>query len=114
MSLETDLATAITALCSRCYPDTAPHDTARPYVTWQQVGGPVQSPIDGSAPFEGARMQINVWADSRKAANELMQSIAAALRVAPLHARPTSALIARREDIADLYGAQQDFLIWRT
>lgn len=114
MSLETTLTAAIGALCGgRCYPDVAPHDTTRPFVTWQQVGGPVVSPLDSAAPAEGARIQVNAWADSRKTANELMQSIAAALRVAPLHARPPSALIARRDDISDLYGAQQDFVIWR-
>ncbi len=114
MSVETDLLSIVGALCgSRCYPDIAPLGVARPYVVFQQVGGPVFSPVDSSAPAEGARMQVNVWADTRKASSELMQSIAAAIRVAPLHARPSSALIARKDEMSDLYGAQQDFLIWR-
>lgn len=115
MSLETDLLAAVGALCgNRCYPDTAPPDAARPYVTWQQVGGQVLNPIDGTVPgIRHARIQINAWAATRLAANALMNSIEDALRPLPLHGRPAGALIARYDEMTRDRGAQQDFEFWR-
>ena len=114
MSFETDFTAAIAAQCARVYPDFAPPDTARPYVTWQQVGGPVINPMDSSVPgSRGHRVQVNVWADDRKGANELLNAIEDALRPAPLHGRPDGALIARVDELGLLRGAQQDFMFWR-
>ena len=51
MTIESDLVTVIGGLCSgRIYPDVAPIDTARPYVTYQQVGGETVDPINGDVP----------------------------------------------------------------
>lgn len=114
MSVETSLVTVIGALCSsRCYADFASHGTTRPYVTYQQVGGAVLNPINGSAPGKrNARVQVNVWADTRQAANELMRSIEDAVRPSPLNGRPIGALISRVDEITALRGAQQDFSLW--
>jgi hypothetical protein len=114
MTVETDLVTVIGGLCSgRVFPDVAPIDTARPYVTYQQVGGLTIDPIDGDVPnLKNARMQVNVWADTRSAANVLMRQIEDALRPPPYNARPLSALIARYEEMTKMRGAQQDFSIW--
>lgn len=114
MSVETSLVTALTTLCSgRCYPDFAAHNTTRPYVTYTQVGGAVLNPLNGSVPGKrNARVQINVWADTRQAANELMRSIEDALRPSPLNGRPIGALIARVDGSTSLRGAQQDFSLW--
>lgn len=114
MSLETDLLAAITPLCARVFPDFAPYETAKPYVTWQQVGGDeiqmVTSTQDG---IERPRVQVNVWHTDRKSATELMHSIRDALRVAPLHARAIGALVSRVDELNLTRGAQQDFHIWR-
>ena len=114
MTIESDLVTVIGGLCSgRIYPDVAPIDTARPYVTYQQVGGEIVDPINGDVPnLKNARMQINVWADTRSAANTLMRSIEDAIRPPPYSARPIGALIARYEEMTKTRGAQQDFSIW--
>ena len=115
MSLESDLVTTIGALCSgRVYPDIAPHDTARPYVVWMQVGGEAVNPLDNEAPgVRHARIQINVWHDTRKSANELMYQIEDALRPTPFNGRPLGALISRFDEASTYRGAQQDFYFWR-
>jgi hypothetical protein len=61
----------------------------------------------------GARVQFNVWAATRLAANTLMNQIEDALRVSPLHGRPVGALIARTDEMNELRCAQQDFTFWR-
>lgn len=116
MTVETDLVTVIGALCSgRVYPDVAPMNTTRPFVTYQQVGGSVINPIKGEAPgLRNARIQVNVWADTRSAANTLMRDIEDALRPMPYAATPEGALIARYEPETKTRGAQQDFSIWWT
>lgn len=115
MSIETLLLAAITPLCSRCYPDFAAPATATPFVTYQQVGGSVLNELQDTPPsHRNARIQVNVWADTRQVANELMRSIETALRASPLHGRPVGALIARFDDLVPLRGAQQDFTFWHT
>lgn len=115
MSLETEIIAAVGALCGdRVFPDLAPFNTTRPYVTWQQVGGPVLNPLDGSVPgARGARIQFNAWADTRLESMELMHDIEDALRPAPLNGRPDGALIARYDEPTTLRGSQQDFTFWR-
>lgn len=114
MSIETTLKTALDALCNnRCYADTAPVNTATPYITYSQVGGQVLNPIDGTPPgFHNARVQINVWHDSRLNANNLMRQVESLLRQAPYYAEPIGALIARIEEGVPQKGAQQDFSLW--
>lgn len=114
MSLEADLAAVLGAQCSgRVYPDTAPHDTARPYITYQRVGGQVINPVSNSDPgLHNARVQVNVWHDTRAAANALMRSVAAALRAAPLLGVPEGAAADRADDLNLLRGCQQDFSVW--
>ena len=114
MSIEADIVAVVGPLCgARFYPDFAPANVARPYVTYSQVGGVSVNPLNGSAPhMELARIQFNVWADSRIASSELMRQIETALRVNPLAGQPVGALIARSEEPLSLYGAQQDFAFW--
>lgn len=116
MTVESTIYSVVGALCaSRVYPDVAPTGTARPYVVYQQVGGQVLNPIDGSAPGDRhARVQVNVWAATRIAATTLMQQIEDAMRPAPAHGRPVGALIARYDEHSELRGAQQDFTFWHT
>jgi len=114
MSLETALYGVLYAVCPRVTPDTADFGTARPYITWQQIGGPALVYVEGALPAERAAwVQINCWADTRLAANTLMLQVEAALVAAgTLSARPLGALQASHDDDTELCGSQQDFEIW--
>lgn len=114
MSIETTLVNTIGPLCGwRVYPDIAPQGASMPYVTYFQVGGQTIDPINGDVPgLNNARVQINVWAQTRIEANELMRDIEDILRPHPIGARPIGALMARYEEETRLRGAQQDFSIW--
>lgn len=114
MSLEADIFTTLQAQCPRVFPDVAPFDTERPYVTWQQVGGDPLSYVENTVPAErNAHIQVNAWADTRLQANALMLQIEAALMASTtLQARPLGALIAAHDGDTDLRGAIQDFSIW--
>lgn len=114
MSLESALVTLLQAQCPRVFPDVAPWDTARPYITYQQIGGPAPVYVEGALPAERAAwVQINCWADTRLAANTLMLQVEAALVAASsLTAKPQAALQAAHDDDTDRRGASQDFEIW--
>lgn len=114
MSLESDLNTVLLGQCPRVFPDVAPYNTARPYVTWQQVGGDAPTFIDNQVPnTENANIQINVWDDTRLGAKALTKLIEAALIVSTsLQARPMAAAIAAHDEDTDRRGYMQDFSIW--
>ena len=114
MAIEETIFAAVGPMVGgRCYPDKAPQGSLKPYVTWQQVGGATEDPIDGSEPgLENSRIQLNVWANTRIEANALMRAIAALLRPNPIAGRPIGALVAALDDAQELRGARQDFSIW--
>lgn len=114
MSLETDLVAVLQSQCPNVYPDVAPYDAPRPYVIYQQIGGPALVYVEGTLPDKrAAELEISVWADTRLAANALMLQIEAALcAAATLQAKPSGALRAAHDDDTDRRGAQQDFEIW--
>jgi hypothetical protein len=116
MSLETSLHTLLFAQCPRVFPDVAPYDTARPYITWQQVGGDPLSYVDDTVPDRrNSLIQVNAWADTRLQANDLMLQIESALITSTsFQARPAGALIAAHDQDTDRRGAMQDFSIWST
>lgn len=114
MSLESDLYAALSAVCARVYPDVAPTNTARPYVTWQQIGGQAPSYLERAVPDKrNAEVQVNVWAATRSEANALALQIEAALTAATaFQSKPVGALFATHEEDLNLYGTNQDFSIW--
>jgi hypothetical protein len=114
MSLETDLVAVLHTLCPRVFPDVAPTTTQRPYITYQQVGGERAHYVEGQQIAKvNALVQINVWHDTRLAANTLSRQVEAALLAATtLQAEPEGALVAAFDDATELRGAQQDFSIW--
>lgn len=114
MILEEKLVALIRAVCPRVSPDFAPTNTARPYVTFQQVGGQALDFVDNTVPsIENAEIQINVWADSRLEAKGLMKLIEAALIVATtVQARPLSACVSDFDADMNVYGSRQDFNCW--
>ncbi len=114
MSLESDLYTLLAAQCSRVYPDVGPQNTARPYVTYQQIGGASPAYLERTVvDRRNALMQVNVWADTRLAANTLALAIESALTQATtLQATASGALLALHEPDTGLYGCIQRFSIW--
>lgn len=117
MSLESSLFSLLSPLSGgRVFPDVAPLSTARPYITWQQVGGESLAYTDDTVPdLRNGLIQINVWHDTRAGATALALQIEAALMTAnDLQSRPDGALIATHEPDLSLYGTRQDFSIWAT
>jgi len=114
MTVEVDLRNVLLPLCPRVFPDVAPTATVRPYVTYQQIGGQVINPLGNEVPNkQNGEFQINVWADTRKQASELVLQIEAVLRQATQFvARPLSAPVSDYDPDMLLYGSSQDFSIW--
>jgi hypothetical protein len=114
MSLESVLTTALLTVCPRVFPDFAPVSTARPYVTYQQVGGQAIRFMDHAAASKrNARMQINVWSNTRAEAVTLAQSIENALcALTTMQCDPDAALTATFDADIPVYGCIQDFNIW--
>lgn len=114
MTIEASIYTALRSLVSdRVFPDVAPVSTARPYITYQQIGGEVINPLTGDPDKQNGFFQINVWADTRAAAAALALQVETAMRSATAFAaRPMAAPIANHEPDLSLYGAIQDFSVW--
>jgi hypothetical protein len=96
----------------RCYPDVAPAGALRPYITYQAVGGQSPNYLSNTVALQNARMQVNVWADSRSAANSVMQSAIAALTGTAVKAVTIGAPVSSYEPDTKLYGSREDFSIW--
>lgn len=113
MAIEADLASVIGPFVGdRVFPDEAPEDVGLPFATYQQIGGQPLNFLAGVPDKENGRFQVNVWSDDREQANALMREIRAALCVAPLQATVMTGVLATKEPMTKLYGAQQDFSIW--
>jgi len=94
------------------YPDEAPEGAARPFVTYQSVGGQSPNILDGVLSNQNARMQVTVWADDRLTAINLMQRIIAELTGPAITAVTIGAPVSIREQDTRLRGSRQDFSIW--
>lgn len=115
MTFEADLTAVIEAAgCERVSPDVAPVGTARPYVTYQQVGGDVLNPVANVPPGRRhGEMQIKVWADTRAEAVALMRAIEDAMRAATaFQAKPIAGFVAEHDADIPVYGCRQDFSCW--
>lgn len=115
MSVEAEIFNALKSLVSnRVYPDVAPSGVARPYVTYQQVGGGAINFVDVTVPSKkNGRFQINVWADTRLSASNLARQVEDTLRAVPsLQTTVLGAPFGVHEPETNLYGTVQDFSFW--
>lgn len=114
--METELTLLLLSLCPRVFPDVAPLSTARPYITYQQIGGQSVRFVEGTAAdTRHYRMQINVWDSRRSTANALAISIEDAMcESLAFTARPDGEPIATAEEDLGLYGTIQTFDVWAT
>lgn len=110
MSIESDLVALLQAINPRVYPDVAPFNTERPFITYQQIGGESIRYGDNTADSRYPLMQINVWSRSRMEASTLIQQIEDALCAAPaFQATPQGDAMSRYEPDTQLYGSIQRF-----
>lgn len=112
MTVEADIFTALKGLVgNRCFPDVAPITTAKPYITYSQIGGEAISYVDDALPdHKMGRFQINVWADTRASASSVMlQAEAAMVLATAFQARPVSAPASDYDNDMLTYGSMQDF-----
>ena len=115
MSVESDIFNTLRGLVAdRVFPDVAPFNTPRPYITYQQVGGEALSFVENDVPSKKhARFQISVWANTRAEASALVLQVEQAMLTASaFQARPLGAPIAAYDDDTDVRGAHQDFSVW--
>lgn len=115
MSTEGDIHTALKSLCgARVFPDFAPLSTARPYVTYAQIGGEALSRIGaGVHGLKHGRFQVNVWGDSRLQCSALMlQAEEALLSASGFQARAIGAMRSDYDPDMLTYSSMQDFSIY--
>lgn len=121
MALEEELLARMRLHCPRVLSPTAPYGTARPYLTWQHIGGTAFRFLDNSAPDKrNAFIQVNAWADNKKAAFDLLRAIEDELCIVdggftavPME-EPSDAYIEGDEgqQPGALKGALQTFKVW--
>lgn len=115
MSVEQSIYDALRVMvANRVYPDVAPDGVARPYITYQQVGGQSVNFLEPGTPsMKNGRFRVTVWAATRTEAAALMRQIEDALRVVPaLHTTVLTGAAAMTDPETPLKGAQQDFSFW--
>jgi hypothetical protein len=113
MSLESNLYAVLSTVCDNVYPDFAPEDTPRPFITWEQVGGSAIKPLGKSVPnVREAMIQISVWSETRLGTSQLMLLVDSAMRTATqFAARPDAEMMSTADQETGLRGAIQDFVI---
>lgn len=111
MSLESSLKSLLNPLVgSRVYPDVAPDTATFPLITYQQVGGEAGWYLEKEIPsHKHARVQVNVWSNSRAEANTLARQLEAAICHSAFVAEPYGALTALYEPEIKKFGTRQDF-----
>lgn len=115
MTVLTDLYAVLGPLVgNRAYPDVAPADVARPYITYQRIGGQAGAFYGRTLPSKQHGMyQVNVWADTRVAAELLARQVEQALVGSTrFDCDPLSAPVDEYEEMMGLKGSRQDFSIW--
>jgi hypothetical protein len=113
MSVESTLVGLVSATFGgRVFPDTAPADTARPFLIYQLIGGVPVNALCGDAIQQNVRVQFWVWADTRQAANEAMRAVAGIVSASPMRGTSLGGLITQYDEVTRSYGALQDFSFW--
>lgn len=114
MSMESDLAALLSAICPQSYPDVAPAGTVPPYITWQSLGGEALRYGDNSAPDKrNALLQVSVWSKTRLEALTIIHQVEDALCASStLTTKPLGEPSSVSEQDTGLRGSIQRFDIW--
>lgn len=111
MTIESNVNDLISPIV-RVYQDIPPDNPTFPYATYQQVGGEAVWNLEGGIPARNARIQVNVWANTRVQANTLALAIEDAISKSTMATRAYGAFTALYESSIKKYGTRQDFGIW--
>lgn len=114
MTIESSIKTVLATACTRVFPDFAPVNTTRPYITYRQVGGEVINPLAKEVPVkQHGIFQVNVWANSRASAALTMLAIESAMTLATTFtAKPVSAPVSDFDAEVPVFGSEQEFNVW--
>lgn len=115
-TIEAAIKTVLATACARVFPDFAPVNTTRPYVTYQAIGGEVINPLAKEVPnLQHGEFQISVWANSRASAASTMLAIESAMRLATTFtAKPMGAPVSDFDADVPVFGSRMDFSVWST
>lgn len=115
MSVEASIKTALASVAGgRTYPDTTPDAPTFPLNIYQQVGGAVINPIEGSDPnLDNARVQVVTWAKTRLEASTVARQVRVAL-ASSLDAILLGAPVSLYDEKLKLYGSRADYSVWFT
>lgn len=117
MTVEADIFNTLKgSVNNRCFPDFAPLGTARPFITFEQVGGDALYFIDGALPDKKhGRFEIGVYADTRAECASIALAVEAAMAAATSF--QSTAIHAPISDYASevkIYSSTQNFSVFST
>jgi hypothetical protein len=115
MTVEADLFNTLKPLvANRCFPDFAPLGTARPFITFEQVGGNALAYLDGALPDKKhGRFEVGVYADTRAACAAIALQVEAALSAATVfQATAINAPVSDYAPEPKIYASTQTFSVF--
>lgn len=115
MTVETSIYTALKGLVgNRCFPDVAPLNTVKPFLTYIQIGGEALTYLENAVPSkQNGVFQVDCYADTRSATAALALAVESAMVTATsFQARPIGAPAARYDSDSLIYSSTQDFSVW--
>lgn len=114
MSFESNLNTLLKTLCPRVAPVKVELGTAKPYVTWQPLGGESLRFLDNTAADQrNIFLQVNVWSYTLAESMTLIRQIEDTLCESTLFtASPEGELMSVFEGDTNLHGCVQRFSIY--
>ena len=111
--MEADLQALLLTKCPRVFPDVAPSGTAKPFCTWQGIGGESLIFLDNTlADKRNTLLQVSVFSTTRLESLALIRQIEPAmLASAAFTATPQGEPINTHETDTQLYGCIQRYEI---
>lgn len=83
MTIQESIVTALAAVAGgRTYPNVAPDVPTTPYIVYSRVSGVPETMLDGTAPLENSRFQLDCYEKSYAALQTLVAAVKAALAAA--------------------------------
>ncbi len=114
MSVEDNIYLALKDLAAtRVFRDFAPLSTAKPYITFVQIGGEAYTYVGPEVPnIQNGRFQINVWGSTRAQCSALMLQVESAMTLATAFiAKPLGAPSGSYDHDSQIYASMQDFSV---
>jgi hypothetical protein len=102
-------ATVAAIVGDKIFEDVADPDTATPYVVWQTIGGGMENYLDERPGIDNARVQVDCYHRTKKAARELALAVRNALE---LQAHQVGQPRTEYDAALELYRYSMDFSFW--